>query len=137
MNYKVPSQNPFGLYDFIGYFIPGFIFIFGISYIFKEKVHYVTYDVSALMCPGSKTISELVFLFSLIILSYVTGQIIGILSAGLLEKCFFVELCHYPSHYSLQDEPKISWLGKSENLLDKVFIFLLISIFFPIVFYFG
>jgi len=95
-------QNPFSLYDFLGYLIPGatgiYIFLFMIA---PEKVTWSSYfdyyslDRTAVYIP-------------LIISSYILGHIISFLSSVTVEK-YSVWSLGYPSKYLLGIDPRGYW----------------------------
>lgn len=133
MTNNLPKQNPFSLYDLIGYFIPGFIILLGISYLIDVNINEIFHDFVKGVCPKSdkalnqSTSASIIISLCIFISSYVLGHIIGILSAEMLEKLYFIKFFHYPSHYSFN----ISRNDKNAYKLTCVH-FLLILFFIPI-----
>lgn len=91
------NQNPFSFYDFLGYLIPGgfFILLFyfcGLTYDFD-----IVADLADLIRSQSKIFGVLDYA-SIIIISYITGHFISIISAFLIEK-YMNEKLEFPSVY--------------------------------------
>lgn len=94
MNLK---QNPFSLYDFLGYFIPGAIFLYGALFLsglcdnifLIDQLHIKEFDFKR---------AELYIPF--IILAYITGHALSYLSSITIEK-YSVWSLGYPSKYLL------------------------------------
>lgn len=95
-----PDQNPFSLYDFLGYFIPGATVIFLIRILDQSLIDF---DLSKFASKVSLRDSNLFFPF--IIASYLTGHLFSIVSSYTIEK--FANWSNtYPSAYLLKDQKK-------------------------------
>ena len=108
------KQNPFSLYDFLGYLIPGALFLY------TAEVVVVSFEVTKVadypnLLQMVKAVVEamdnrLVMLswhtyIPLTILAYTVGQILSFLSSISIEK-YVVWSCGYPSKYLLRQIPK-------------------------------
>lgn len=92
------KQNPFSLYDFMGYFIPGAVFIYLIKIIEIIKINKCI-DLNTILgsFPSIKIEGVLFFL----ILSYVFGHIISFISSITVET-YANWIYGYPSRFLLQ-----------------------------------
>lgn len=113
-NFETPRQNPFSLYDLIGYFTPGAIFIFLLLIFDVEESNVESYANTSnkekgsictickffknltLSCDTSflHGITSLAFFF---VVAYVVGQIISILSNFIIEKS---QICRHHNYFS-------------------------------------
>lgn len=114
------TQNPFSLYDFLGYFIPGCFFIYSILLINRG------YDFT----NYSELIDELTFhgfdsYFPFIIFSYVSGHFISFLSSYSIEK-YSIWRYGYPSKLllNLPHNGYYSSAGSVRNFLVRSIVFL-------------
>lgn len=135
-HYETPRQNPFSLYDFIGYLIPGAIFIF-LLLIFDVEESTQGNDKSEI-CTICNFLKNLAFsceqsalhaitsLFFFFVVAYVLGQIISILSNFIIEESLFCRHHNYFS-YILLDK------GNSEKIIRWIrfnfYDFLLLYVF--------
>ena len=101
------KQNPFSLYDFIGYFIPGAttIYLIQIVNIIKRN-NCIDLNVILTSFPTVKTEGILIFL----ILSYVLGHLLSYISSITVEK-YAVWKYRYPSKYLLDINKNKYWTG--------------------------
>ncbi len=100
-----PDQNPFSLYDFLGYFIPGATAIF-LYRIMNQAL--IDFNLSNYASRIDIRNSNLVFPF--IIASYLIGHLLSIISSYTIEK--YAYWSHsYPSVYLLK-ESKVKWVKK-------------------------
>lgn len=99
------KQNPFSLYDFLGYFIPGATLIY-LMLVFHnlDSVEYV-WSFNNLF--GSSDIDIQSYLF-FIIISYAIGHLINFLSSLLVER-YGNWMYDYPSKYLLKIHKKFSF----------------------------
>jgi hypothetical protein len=113
-----PKQNPFSLYDIIGYFIPGSIFLF-LFLLFDVELEKsapntnssisVLKDIFSFIenlcknCESSVFLSIISFLVFFSI-SYVIGHIISILSNIIIEKSIYCQHHNYLSYIILNKE---------------------------------
>lgn len=87
------KQNPFSLYDFLGYFTPGAIFLYGCMAIFAhskpslEIIDFITFDKAEVYIP-------------FVLISYTTGHLISFVSSIFIEK-YSEWTIGYPSKYLL------------------------------------
>lgn len=118
------KQNPFSLYDFLGYFVPGSLFLMGIGVIpflssSPEKIIGEMISFFQLDKPG--------FYFPFILAAYLTGHILSFLSTVTLEN-YSVWSVGYPSKYLLGEEyPKYLKPSKPEHeyprKITRIFVF--------------
>ena len=103
-------QNPFSLYDFLGYIIPGALLIY--TYLFIE---FYNQDPSNsfvdFLDKSSKSNFEGVFIF--IIISYTLGHLLSFISSISIEK-YGNWKYGYPSKYLIGYEPNPFWLKKNK-----------------------
>lgn len=84
-------QNPFSFYDFLGYFVPGAIFIFGLDQM------QIWMGDSVFFAANAPTGHYVKFL----LLAYLIGHLLSFLSSVTVEK-YAVWLLGYPSRYLLK-----------------------------------
>ena len=90
------DQNPFSLYDFLGYFVPGSVFLF-MLYFLDISVD-TTFEIrNVLYCMPEVNVGGALFF---ILSAYITGHILSYLSSIMIEK-FANILYGYPSKYIL------------------------------------
>lgn len=121
------KQNPFSIYDFLGYFIPGATTIYLIQIVnIIKKNNCIDLNVILTSFPTVKIEGILIFL----ILSYVVGHLISYLSSITIEK-YAVLKYGYPSKYLLDINIIKYWTGitKFHSFFWRLFlIFLLLPI---------
>lgn len=87
------KQNPFSLYDFLGYFTPGAIFLYGCMAIFAHTqpninvLDFITFDRAEIYIP-------------FVLLSYTAGHLLSFISSIFVEK-YSEWTIGYPSKYLL------------------------------------
>lgn len=120
------TQNPFSFYDFLGYLIPGGLFLF-ILFLFSIEINpgYVESILNHIL--KYKEIISVFMYVTLIVLSYILGHFISILSSCLIEKYMNSKL-GYPSTYlfSPKSPLKIKRRGTGFqifNFIRRVFLF--------------
>lgn len=92
------KQNPFSLYDFLGYFTPGAIFLYGCIAIYShitpsfKPLNYFSFDKGEIYIP-------------FILVAYTTGHLLSFCSSIFVEK-FSEWSVGYPSKYLLAVRPK-------------------------------
>lgn len=123
------KQNPFSVYDFLGYLIPGSIVIYAylvIDYL-KNNDSFVTSDFV-------KTFTNVKYegVFFFIIISYTIGHLISFASSVTIEK-YANWRYSYPSKYLLNIEHKGYWKSCS-SWKDKRWRIVMIIVLFPCVF---
>jgi hypothetical protein len=122
------KQNPFSVYDFLGYLIPGSLVIYAyliVDYL-KNQTHF---DVQDFIDNFSNVKLEGVFFF--IIISYTIGHLISFASSITIEK-YANWRYSYPSKYLLEIGHKGYWKSSS-NWKDVVWRLVMIIILFPCV----
>lgn len=114
----MPSkQNPFSLYDFLGYLIPGALLI------------YIALGLNGLLYRSPPLSDFFDFLKStkglipLIVLSYLSGHIVGIISSYTIEKAY-IDRFGYPSRQILISTKNPDKASKLKNLKESPLIFL-------------
>lgn len=145
------EQNPFSLYDFMGYLFPGCLVLIIFSYFqiledfdiheildFENVKKLITY------CDNLKTPSCLI----IIVVGYTIGHIVAYLSSIFVETIFTIRVFGYPSSYLLEKYRNFSYkedyfeidklncnnpCHRQIKILIKAFIRLLaLSILFPV-----
>ncbi|HBR54911.1 MAG TPA: hypothetical protein DEA82_12300, partial [Flavobacteriaceae bacterium] len=114
------KQNPFSLYDFLGYFIPGATLIY--LFIYFSSLDASNYELELTQFFNSDGIQLEGFLF-FIILSYAIGHLNNYLSSVLVER-YANWIYDYPSKYLLKIEKKFNF---KTITIKRILIF--ISIF--------
>jgi hypothetical protein len=100
-----PIQNPFSLYDFLGYLIPGLLLILGV--LFLSDVGSVVVDPIGTINTALSSISIELSLVALVV-CYFLGQIISYISSMTVEK-YSNWTIGYPSKYLLRIETSSFW----------------------------
>jgi hypothetical protein len=101
------KQNPFSLYDFMGYFIPGATSIYLIQIVnIIKKSNSIDLNMVLNSFPTIQTEGILIFF----ILSYVLGHLISYISSITIEK-YAVWKYGYPSKYLLDINALKFWTG--------------------------
>jgi len=100
------NQNPFSVYDFLGYLIPGMLFCIGIYFIYQIPISAEVYDFNKFDNYQSSIL--------LIIICYLLGHILSFLSTLTIEK-YSVWTLGYPSTYLF----KKNHLGFWRSIIDK------------------
>jgi len=95
------KQNPFSLYDFLGYFIPGAVFLLGI--VVLRRLGQQPGSWTALLAPIS-LLGKVELFVPLAVLAYVIGHSLSYLSSITVEK-YSVWTLGYPSRYLLSLQP--------------------------------
>lgn len=90
------KQNPFSFYDFLGYLIPGGVFICCLSFMFVPDFLGVIGELSPKL--KNSTFAESSILIALIIVSYIIGHFLSLLSALFVEK-YLTDTYGWPSQY--------------------------------------
>lgn len=107
------SQNPFSFYDFLGYLIPGGMFLF-LLFLFGVSLDLqILKDIAKMVGNNIEAISLLNYA-SLVIISYLTGHFISMISAFFIEK-YMNDSLQYPSIYlfwEINDRYKTNSRGK-------------------------
>lgn len=96
------KQNPFSLYDFLGYFIPGSLLIYSVYLIHAFNTQTINLNEITDCFPLIDTTG--IFLF--VLLSYTCGHILSFLSSYTIEK-FANWKYKYPSKYLLEKHANI------------------------------
>ena len=121
------KQNPFSIYDFLGYFIPGALLI----YIFILVVTITDFTningiITALSHEKSFQLDNLLFF---IIISYSLGHLINFLSSITIERYSYWKY-NYPSKYLMNLKPNYKfWLGTKKIIAWKI---ILLIVIFPV-----
>ena len=122
------KQNPFGIYDFLGYFIPGAVCIYSFIFINEFVIHgYFDYDgiVKSLVNFESAGIYV-----PFILGSYVLGHFLSYLSSISIEK-YSIWKYSYPSKYLLNIKHDGFW-GAKRKRTQKIWRCFIVLLIFPI-----
>ncbi len=125
------QQNPFSLYDFLGYLIPGSLLIFLIM--FLQTTNFENIDnltLSNLFYTCHKFEIEQFTFF--VIISYCVGHLVNFVSSLIIER-YANWRYGYPSKYLLNLTPKNhSYWGPKKDKMKKVWRFITAIVIFPI-----
>jgi hypothetical protein len=92
------KQNPFSLYDFLGYFTPGAVFLYGLVAVANRFFGYKLHEsFTAQGFNGGETT------VALVLLAYILGHSLSFLSSVIVEK-FSIWMHGYPSKYLLNSK---------------------------------
>lgn len=121
---KMIKQNPFSIYDFLGYFIPGATSIYLIQIVnIIKKNNCLDLNIVLTSFPTVRIEGILIFL----ILSYVIGHLISYISSITIEK-YAVWKYGYPSKYLLDINTRKYWTGirKFHSIFWRLFLIFLL-----------
>ena len=110
------KQNPFSLYDFLGYFTPGAIFFYGCMAIFAHTqpntkvLDFITFDRNEIYIP-------------FVLLSYTAGHLLSFISSIFVEK-YSEWTIGYPSKYLLGFKAEGYFSG---NIFVRLLVALLLA----------
>jgi hypothetical protein len=126
------KQNPFSLYDFLGYFIPGAVFVSSVFCWGLYEIHIsASNDASTLATPSKELInflknSQWISSFILIIASYIFGFAMSLASGIIVEKYLLLRK-GYPSRYRFKKcdgtkgpETPVQGGGKFLKIVDNI-----------------
>lgn len=95
-------QNPFSLYDFFGYFVPGALFVYSLMAYYGWK-NSVGAGWSCLIQPESQC--ETHHYIMLVLVAYITGHLLSFISSVSIER-YTIFVHGYPSKYLFDEEQK-------------------------------
>jgi hypothetical protein len=119
------DQNPFSIYDFLGYLIPGLLFSYGSIFILNINIdNPFVYQ---------KLNLELDQYFIIIIISYLVGHILSYLSSVSVE-LYSIWTIGYPSRYLLNLNFPGFWRNilKEKEIQKRLLKLLMVSYIFPV-----
>lgn len=121
------NQNPFSLYDFLGYLIPGGLFLYVLYFCGITLDWDVIIQLKKAAIAQESTLSLLGY-SSIVILAYIIGHAIAICSAFLVEK-YMNDTLQYPSIYlfwelnnDFKDEVRKGWGRKLKYFIIKAIL---------------
>ncbi|MFV0197822.1 hypothetical protein OBK01_06335 [Empedobacter falsenii] len=121
------KQNPFSIYDFLGYLIPGALVLYILLFLYKAKSIFKIKDVETAIISNSKF--ELDKFMFFIIISYALGHLINFISSITIER-YANWKYNYPSKYLMDFNNNFKfWQGTKTTIFWKI---VLIIIIFPI-----
>lgn len=118
------KQNPFSIYDFLGYFIPGalVIYIFLLLVTVNDFTN-LTVIITTLSNEKSFQLDNLLFF---VIVSYALGHLINFLSSITIER-YSNWKYNYPSKYLMNLKPNHKfWIGSKKIITWKIFLLITI-----------
>ncbi|HLO59214.1 MAG TPA: hypothetical protein VK179_10760 [Bacteroidales bacterium] len=124
MNIK---QNPFSLYDFLGYFIPGATGIY-LYILILQLYSYNEIEISSVL--NGLNLESVGYYLPFIIGSYILGHILSFISSISVEK-YSVWKYGYPSKFLLKMNHDGFW-GKRELKRQKVWRILVVFLIYPV-----
>ena len=86
------KQNPFSLYDFLGYFTPGAIFIYGTMALYAHS--------KGINIEGIISFEKRQLYVPFVLIAYTSGQLLSFISSIFIEK-YSIWVAGYPSKYLL------------------------------------
>lgn len=94
------KQNPFSFYDFLGYMIPGAVFLYLTILIFRESDFLSTFHINDM----SNSSNQLVNFIPAVICAYLTGHVLAVGSSAVIES-FSKRTNGYPSTFLFAVKP--------------------------------
>lgn len=117
------KQNPFSFYDFLGYLIPGAIFLYGILLIFG---HLDQQETSYSFVISHLSFDKAEIYIPFVLLAYVVGHFLGFVSSITIER-YSLWAHGYPSKYLLGLGSK-GYLDVKERKILRIFIRIIVFI---------
>lgn len=99
------EQNPFSLFDFLGYFFPGAGLILSLNLILNGKISEYLEFIKG---------TDIDIFISLILISYIAGHILSFCSSLTIEK-YGIWRYGYPSYFLLHKRNKIKYFKKRDK----------------------
>lgn len=99
------KPNPFSIYDFLGYLIPGTVFLYGFLLVLRH-VYAETISISSIANQLKFEKEEILVIF--ILLAYIAGHVLSFLSSITVER-FSIWAHGYPSKYLLRVKRESYW----------------------------
>lgn len=124
------QQNPFSLYDFLGYLIPGALLLFLITFfqtVDFDSIEHLT--ISHLLYVDYNFEFEEIVLF--VIISYAVGHLVNFVSSLIIER-YANWRYNYPSKYLLGFTANHSYWGTRQEFMKNVWRSLVPVFIFPI-----
>lgn len=120
------EQNPFSIYDFLGYLVPGFFFTYA-------SIFVVNLDMENPFSLHAVNL-EIDQYFVIIIISYIVGHILSFLSSVTVE-IFSIWTLGYPSRYLLKFKFPGFWYNiiKDKKPLKILLKIIMIVFIFPVI----
>lgn len=100
------KQNPFSLYDFLGYFIPGVLLLDSLIFISNSDFSKLEFSITAFILNDDNLNFQNILFF--IIICYVLGHFINFISSIFVER-FANWIYDYSSKYLLQIQKKFNF----------------------------
>ena len=122
-----PKQNPFSVYDFLGYFVPGALFFYSLGIVARHSELLADLKLKFTQMIGNEP-NQVSFYLPFVLFSYLVGHALSLTSGLTVER--FANWCHgYPSKYLLQIRKDSSyfhgaegkWLRRTYRLVVPVF----------------
>ena len=123
------KQNPFSLYDFLGYFTPGAIFLYGVIAVYAHAASDLTPTEYVSNVLSFEKRPEIYIPFVLV--AYTIGHIMSFLSSITIER-FSIWRYGYPSKYLLGFKPRGFFHTKEKKALRIVLRCFTAAFLFPI-----
>lgn len=127
------KQNPFSVYDFLGYLIPGFFFLVTGKFLLENNIFLLSYSNFTskfeTVCNNGK-IDQLAMI---VILGYIVGHLISFISSITVER-YSIWTIDYPSAYILNAETDIGIFNIDKNKFPRIILRILsLIVLLPIV----
>lgn len=120
------KQNPFSLYDFLGYFVPGALFLFGLA-----SIPYLSNPPETILDDSIRLLrlNQPGVYFPFILIAYLVGHLVSFVSSVTLENYSRWKF-GYPSKFLLGVPSRGYWkTDEDEDVSRKIIIRLLVAIF--------
>lgn len=121
------KQNPFSFYDFLGYMIPGAVFLYLAAFIFGREQIFSVFSIASTTANSNQLISFI----PAVICAYLLGHVLAIGSSAVIEA--FTNISNgYPSEFLFDVKAKSYFSAKKKR--DNFGRLILWLIIFPISF---
>jgi hypothetical protein len=126
-----PKQNPFSVYDFLGYFVPGALFLYSLGIVSRHSQFIAELKLKFSQVTGGEP-NQISFYLPFVLFAYLIGHILSLTSAFTVER--FAFWCHgYPSKYLLQIQGNHSYfLSAKGNRLRWLYRVLVPVVLLPV-----
>lgn len=121
-----PRQNPFSLYDFLGYFVPGASLLYALLFLFSPATDMASF---AQQLSSSVSFDHAEVYVPFVLGSYIAGHLLSFASSVTVERYSLWQL-GYPSKYLTGHTPPpyISWAKQSlAQILGRLVVPLLLT----------
>lgn len=126
------KQNPFSFYDFLGYLIPGAFLLYLIYFGGEHYSWKLAGEVRGYLAKNNNSLGDLLNLLPLVILSYIAGHFLSLISSFFIEK-YSNYRNGFPSQY-LFSNCGSGFFYKSDGICEELGRWFLVLIILPVSF---